>query len=489
MAANNRGTRTNADSFQSDPQEPPSAAPQALQLEPAVRDCLERAQQTLLVAGYEYVEGEPADWPATVVLMARDEDVLAAAPLELADQAVRRLAERKDYKYKGLLLVGSISTNQADVRRRIQTAPTTAAYLDAQGDAWLLERRLSFWRRENLRPFQAYNLCRLLDGRCLDSKALRIDCRTVLAQHLTDLRESAQFMDQARKNSAVKVTWLTFLLALACAAIFLAMGILHPDTLNRPSPKTLIAWGANYGPLVADGQWWRVLTSGFLHAGFPHMAANVMILVLLGIIVETLQGRWRLAMLFLFSIVTGSLASIAAHPTTVGVGASGGLFGLMGAWAALGIRFHREFPSGLRKRLAKALAILVGVNALFSILPMVDWAAHLGGFVGGLALGLLIVRSPVRIGWPGVWVWPALAALTLATLMFSGWAVARVPADAPRNLPESKLDHLQRLRRQDELIRLDKDLVPYLGPGPQSRPHRNAPLTGNKATDERRLSP
>ncbi len=282
----------------------------------------------------------------------------------------------------------------------------------------------------------------------------------MLEQHLADLRESAQFMDQARKNSAVKLPWLTFLLASACAVIFLIMGIIHPDTLNRPSPKTLVAWGANYGPLVADGQWWRVLTNGFVHAGFPHMAANVMILLLLGIIVETLQGRWRLAMLFLFSIVTGSLAAIAAHPTTVGVGASGGLFGLMGAWAALIIRFHREFPSGLRKRLAKALAVLLGVNALFSVLPMVDWAAHLGGFIGGLALGLLIVRSPVRVAWPGAWVYPALPALAIATLLFAGYAVARVPLDAPWDPENPKAELRQKLadlEREGELRTLLED--------------------------------
>ncbi|MBD0255211.1 MAG: rhomboid family intramembrane serine protease, partial [Cytophagales bacterium] len=109
----------------------------------------------------------------------------------------------------------------------------------------------------------------------------------------------------------------------------------------------LLTWGANYRPLTVRGQWWRLLTSTFLHGGVLHLFMNLYGLLFVGLFLEPVLGRARLLLIYLLTGVLASLASLLWYPATVSVGASGAIFGLYGALLAL--LLAGAFPAGLKK--------------------------------------------------------------------------------------------------------------------------------------------
>jgi rhomboid protease GluP len=158
-----------------------------------------------------------------------------------------------------------------------------------------------------------------------------------------------------------------------------------------PSVQSAIEWGANFGPKTIDGQWWRLVTSMFLHYGILHLAFNMWILWDLGRIVERLVGSVGFLLLYFVSGIAASIASLAWKPTVVSAGASGAVFGVAGALLAfLAICRDGAIVSEL-KRLRGSMAGFLGYNLLFGIMsPRIDMAAHVGGLVAGFACGLIL---------------------------------------------------------------------------------------------------
>jgi membrane associated rhomboid family serine protease len=182
--------------------------------------------------------------------------------------------------------------------------------------------------------------------------------------------------------------WLTPLLVVGNVLVYLAMALSTQTGLDSFAVATLLGWGANFGPAVAHGQWWRLLSSTFLHGGLFHLLNNMASLWLMGSLLERPMGTGRLALLYLAAGVGGSLASLAWHPATVGVGASGAIFGLMGA--ALVLAWRRALPESLRGVVLLLAAFSGGFSLLMGfIMPGIDNAAHLGGLLTGAGLGLL----------------------------------------------------------------------------------------------------
>ena len=145
----------------------------------------------------------------------------------------------------------------------------------------------------------------------------------------------------------------------------------------------LIHSGAKDTPLILQGQCWRLLTAGFLHIGIQHLVINMLTLYFLGMYVETLFGHWQMLIIYLVSVVSGSLFSMLMQPVnSVSVGASTGLFGLFGAFIMLGIVFRDNL---LVRQIARQFFILLIFNFGADLLmPGVDLAGHFGGFLGGL---------------------------------------------------------------------------------------------------------
>ena len=160
----------------------------------------------------------------------------------------------------------------------------------------------------------------------------------------------------------------------------------------------LLDLGAMFGPLIADGQYWRLFTAIFLHIGLLHMALNSLALFIFGRLVEAIFGPARFAAIYLIAGLGGSVASYLFNSVALAAGASGAIFGVLGALTAF-FYVQRNVMGEMAKRNLMTLLALAGINLVFGLLfPGVDNWAHLGGFVFGAALGLRLAPryEPVK---------------------------------------------------------------------------------------------
>ncbi len=139
-----------------------------------------------------------------------------------------------------------------------------------------------------------------------------------------------------------------------------------------------------YGPLVAVGDWWRLVTSGFLHIGLIHLGFNMALLYFLGQSLEPALGKARFATLYAVALLGGSLGILVAQPAVAAAGASGAVFGLMGASFVI-MRRRGVDPMGTQ------VGPLLALNLVISFaVPGVAWGGHLGGLLAGAAAGWIL---------------------------------------------------------------------------------------------------
>ncbi len=185
-----------------------------------------------------------------------------------------------------------------------------------------------------------------------------------------------------------KETFVTPLLIDINIIVFLVM-VFCGYGINSFQAEDLLNLGGNYKPSVMRGEWWRLLTSIFMHGGLMHIASNVCGLMLIGAILEPLVGKFLFLFVYIVSGILGGMASIYWHsPSIVSVGASGAIFGMYGLFiaATLTKSISKEFEFGM---LIFAL-IFVGFNLLMGLAGNVDNAAHLGGLISGFIMGILL---------------------------------------------------------------------------------------------------
>jgi rhomboid protease GluP len=158
-----------------------------------------------------------------------------------------------------------------------------------------------------------------------------------------------------------------------------------------PGGSSITNFCANLGELTFSGEWWRLLTSVFVHGGLFHIAFNMWCLWNLGQLCESLYGRWTYAAIYLICGVGASLASAAWHPDTPSVGASGAIFGLAGALIAAFKLGEFSIPRSALSGTMRSLGAFVVYNLIFgAIIPGIDNTAHIGGLITGLIVGALI---------------------------------------------------------------------------------------------------
>ena len=155
-------------------------------------------------------------------------------------------------------------------------------------------------------------------------------------------------------------------------------------------PRTLINLGANYAPLVTQGDYWRLFTANFLHIGLLHIGLNVYALYIVGMEAELFYGPVRFLVIYLLSGIAGALASY-AFTYGLSAGASTALFGLVGTLVAFFTRNRSVFGELGRARLGN-LAFIILINLMLGVMPgsQIDNFGHVGGFIGGLTLGWLL---------------------------------------------------------------------------------------------------
>jgi rhomboid protease GluP len=225
------------------------------------------------------------------------------------------------------------------------------------------------------------------------------------------------------RAAAIKQVPLTSVLIGVNILVFLAMALSRVSLAN-PSIGDLVRWGANNGADTLHLQPWRMLTSNYVHIGLLHIAFNMWCLWSLGGLAERVFDRWTYFLTYTFCGLAGSLVSISLHPTRIGAGASGAIFGLAGALiSALYLGHLPVHPSALKATL-KSLLSFAGYNLFFgALVPAIDNSAHIGGLITGLALGAALaphLSSPPeeRSAW-NRWIFILTAALFLVAYYFA----------------------------------------------------------------------
>jgi rhomboid protease GluP len=174
--------------------------------------------------------------------------------------------------------------------------------------------------------------------------------------------------------------------------VFVATALAGAGFLSL-QPAVHVRWGSNFGPLTADGQWWRLLTGAFVHFGLVHLALNMWVLWDVGRIAERLFGAAAFLAIYLVAAVVGALASVAWNPWVNSAGASGAIFGLIGALTVYMADRSHGVPFAVMRAHRNSMVAFAAYSILFGLVASgVDNAAHLGGLGAGALLGWLLGR-------------------------------------------------------------------------------------------------
>jgi rhomboid protease GluP len=155
-----------------------------------------------------------------------------------------------------------------------------------------------------------------------------------------------------------------------------------------PDPETALRWGATATESVAQGEYWRLITSNYIHFGLMHLAFNMFALNNIGRILERFIGSMRFGILYTLTGIAASAVSVWWNPYAAGAGASGAILGIVGVFAAL--LTTNLIERNARMEMLKSIGISVGLTLLMGLNAHIDNAAHIGGLLVGAAGGYLI---------------------------------------------------------------------------------------------------
>ncbi len=251
-----------------------------------------------------------------------------------------------------------------------------------------------------------------------------------------DAQQDVQEATADRLVSRISSSWATVVLAGTLVISHVVVGII-PYTrgraewwevlVSRRGPRLLGRCGAMRTRAVDQGEIYRLVSATFLHADALHLLLNTASLIVVGRVVEAVFGRVRMLCVFLISAMSGATASWLIGRTDTSVGASGGVFGLLGAIVIFGWRHRDDLPDDLGRVFRRRVAVIVVANLALGIpLQFIDDLAHLGGLAAGLIAGMLLSNEvtpgeqPTR-GWTMV--------LVVLLTAFIGLAIKGVGAN------------------------------------------------------------
>ena len=200
------------------------------------------------------------------------------------------------------------------------------------------------------------------------------------------------------------------------------------DNWLQFNPEHLANVGGNFSPYTTEGQWWRLVTATFLHGGLVHLVFNMYALFSFGLLAERLYGTKAFLGIYLLAGVVGSCGTLLFSSNAVGVGASGAIFGIMGALVAFLVTDKDFLSDGARKRLLTNFAVFTAYMLSQGFGKAgIDNAAHMGGMLTGLTLGWF-TGSPLKFRQEGAdWISGRVAAGIALVLLVAGVAVAAAP--------------------------------------------------------------
>lgn len=252
---------------------------------------------------------------------------------------------------------------------------------------------------------------------CMRDAAVGFQCPDCVREAAAHSREPRTAFGGRLTGGSSTVTMILIGLNVAVFVLVQASGGLVGDLGRR---LLLLPDSRGYDPRllegVAQGAYWQLLTSTFLHTRVLHLAMNMIGLWLFGSYLESALGRWRFVSLYLLSGLAGSVAVLwLAPPGSVSLGASGSVFGLFGAALVVLLKQRRDVTQ---------LLVLLGLNAVLSFaVRNVSWQAHLGGLIAGLLLGGAFAYAPRRTRTP-----VHVAALGAVLVVCLGLTVLRIAA-------------------------------------------------------------
>ena len=170
------------------------------------------------------------------------------------------------------------------------------------------------------------------------------------------------------------------------AIVFIAMLLAGISPLH-PTSQSLFMWGGNLRAATINGEWWRLITCMFLHGGAMHLLMNTYAMLYIGMFLEPLMGKFRFASTYLLTGVCASLMSIAMHPNSVSIGASGAIFGMYGVFFSILTTSHIQ--KAQRTTMLRSILFFIVLNLMTGMQGNTDNAAHVGGLLSGIAIGYI----------------------------------------------------------------------------------------------------
>jgi membrane associated rhomboid family serine protease len=267
-----------------------------------------------------------------------------------------------------------------------------------------------------------------------------------IERDLARTRQDGRDLDRFRALSRARVPIVTHVLVASIGAVFALQYLWGGVDL----PPLLRSMGSLVAERVRAGEWWRYFSCTFLHGGLLHAALNTLVLWLLGRSLERFIGPARFMLIYFSAGLSGSLLS-SWFISSQSVGASGAIWGLLGAEAAMAFYPRPLLPPPLVSVARRSAAANLGLNLINSFNPHVDFAAHIGGGLMGAGVLVLLAatgrlstngRAPARAGL-GLWLGAGLLALTfsvgLGTAIVRGkpWTLAASPELERVVLPDS----------------------------------------------------
>ncbi len=228
---------------------------------------------------------------------------------------------------------------------------------------------------------QSYVLCqrcgRTICPQCQTQAAVGVHCPECVKEgRASTPRTKPAFVTRLRSGNAPVVTYSIIAL---CLLVFVAQNI--PGTVS-----TMVDIFGAYRPRFTGQLPWTMITSMFLHGSIPHIALNMFSLYIFGSILERSIGRWRFLALYLISGFGGSVAVLLLAPQSAVVGASGAIFGLLGAFFVI----QRKLGGNNAQ-----LIVLIVLNLVIGFVPglNISWQAHVGGLIAGAAVAFVMLRT------------------------------------------------------------------------------------------------
>jgi membrane associated rhomboid family serine protease len=214
---------------------------------------------------------------------------------------------------------------------------------------------------------------------CLVQAQVGSHCVECAKQARPDVRTRTRYW------TARQPTLVTYTLIALNLAVFAWVAFEDPDSLTSNSLTRGQADLVLFKPLLAQGEWYRLVTAGFVHFGIIHIALNMWLLFQLGQLLEPAIGRIRFALLYFAALLAGSAGALIMQPNDFHGGASGAVFGLMGA-AFVGLRHRGVNP------LSTGLGTVLVLNLIFTFtIPGISIGGHIGGIIGGAVAGWVVL--------------------------------------------------------------------------------------------------